>query len=316
MTTHSDFTVTLLPPRNQQAQEPPAHHVGSPPTSFRNPWPSSQPIGFAKVFSTRFLRSADKNNIPVPAGRKGLVNVQKPDWGAASPNKLKATWIGHASFLIETSCVPGQAREVRILFDPVFSERTSPVQWLGPKRYTPTPCSVDELPEVDLIAISHNRYDHCDSWTITEIWRASKARNRTPLIACALGNKAFFTTLLPDLPVENTIELDWWHGIRLDIKAIGSINLICTPAQHTSARSATDKNKALWCSWIVQEPSSENAATISKSLFFAGDTGYRHVNSANPTDKEQESMPHCPVFKEIGDTYGPFDLALLPIGLY
>lgn len=242
------------------------------------------------------------------------MEVRKPDWGVSAPDKLKATWIGHASFLVEASCLPGRSRGVRILLDPVFSERTSPVQWFGPKRYTPTPCTVDELPEVDVIVISHNHYDHCDSWTIQEVWRVSKERNRTPLIACTLGNKPFFTTLLPDLPPDDIMELDWWHGVQLDIEDIGSAELICTPAQHTSARGPSDKDKALWCSWIVREANAEGAA--GKSLFFAGDTGYRYVNSAKPTEEEQESMPRCPAFREIGDTYGPFDLALLPIGLY
>jgi len=316
MATRSAITTKLLAPRNGQAagQCPPAHHVGSPPTSFRNPWPSAQPIGFTKIFATRFFRSADKNNVPVPADREGLVKVRKPDWGVSAPDKLKATWIGHASFLVEASRLPGRTRGVRILLDPVFSERTSPVQWFGPKRYTPTPCTVDELPEVDVIVISHNHYDHCDSWTIQEVWRVSKERNRTPLVACALGNKPFFTALLPDLPPDDIVELDWWHGIQLDIEDVGSVELVCTPAQHTSARGPSDKDNTLWCSWIVREANTEGAA--AKSLFFAGDTGYRHVDSANPTEEEQDSMPRCPAFKEIGDTYGPFDLALLPIGLY
>jgi len=314
MATRSDIAVTPLPLAARQSQRPSSHHDGSPPTSFRNPWPSSQPIGLAKIISTRFLRSADKNNVPVPTDRKGLVTVRKPNWGMNSPDNLKATWIGHASFLVETQCLPGRARGLRILLDPVFSERTSPSQWFGPKRYTPTPCAVDELPDVDIITISHNHYDHCDSWTILEVWRASKARNRTPLIACALGNRAFFTNLLPDLATEDIIELDWWDGVQIDIKDIGSMELICTPAQHTSARGPNDKDKSLWCSWIIREAKTEGRSP--KSLFFAGDTGYRHVNSAKPTDEEEDSMPHCPAFKEIGDTYGPFDLALLPIGLY
>lgn len=305
------LSVKPRPSRNPEAQKVPSHHVSNPPTSFKNPWPSAAPIPFSKVFQTRFLRKADKNNVPVPTDRSVLVPVRKPDWGGSHADKLRATWLGHASFLVETSAQ--NDRGVRVLFDPVFSERTSPVQWLGPKRYNPTPCQVDEIPEVDIIAISHNHYDHLDSWTITEVWRASLARKRTPLVACALGNKAFFRKLLPEIPEGDIIEMDWWDSVQVDVQGVGSIELSCTPAQHTSARSLNDKDHTLWCSYVVRE---SNGTDGSKSLFFSGDTGYRRVLQANPTEEEEKSQPCCPVFKEIGEFYGPFDLALLPIGLY
>ena len=201
-------TITALPLRNSAAAQSADHHVGNPPTHFKNPWPSAAPIGLSKILETRFFRSADKTNLPVPADRKGLVPVQTPDWGASSHDKLRATWIGHASFLIETSSSSETGRGVRILLDPVFSERTSPVQWFGPKRYNPTPCSLAELPEIDILAVSHNHYDHLDTWTITEVYRISKERGRTPLVACALGNKAFFASLLPEMSDNDIIELD------------------------------------------------------------------------------------------------------------
>lgn len=128
-----------------------------------------------------------------------------------------------------------------------------------------------------------------------------------------MGNKAFFINLLHELPAADIIELDWWHGVQIDIKDIGNCELICTPAQHTSARSWNDRDKALWCSWTVREIIDDKPG---KTLFFAGDTGYRHVNIPNPTAEEEDAMPRCSAFKEVGDTYGPIDLALLPIGLY
>ena len=276
---------------NPEAQKTLTHHVGNPPTSFKNPWPSSAAIPFSKVFQTRFLRKDDKNNVPIPTDRSVLVPVRKPDWGESHLDKLRATWLGHASFLVET--VAQKDRGVRILFDPVFSERTSPVQWFGPKRYNPTPCQVDDLPEVDIIAISHNHYDHLDSWTIKEVWRASRERNRTPLIACALGNKPFFRSLLPELPEGDIIELDWWDSVQIDVQGIGSIELSCTPAQHTSARSFNDKDHTLWCSYVVRDLTDEIAG---QRLFFAGDTGYRRVLQANPSEQEEQAMPCCPAF--------------------
>lgn len=307
------ITVTKLPSPYPEAQEKPSHHVGSPPTSFCNPWDSAtSKVSISDVFSAKFFRTADKTNVPVPANREGLVPIRKPEWGASHPNRLKATWIGHASWLIETATSPGSLRGVRILLDPVFSERTSPVQWFGPKRYSPTPCTIEELPEIDVITISHNHYDHLDSWTIKEVWRITKSQNRRLIIMCGLGNKAFFTNMLPDLTTDEIFELDWWDAVSMSLPSLGNVEMMCTPAQHTSARSVNDKDKTLWCSWIIRELD----VVGPKTLFFAGDTGYRHVNSNHPTPEEEATMPRCPAFKSIGEKCGPFDLALLPIGLY
>ena len=112
------------------ASETPAHHVGNPPTSFQNPWPSFRKQTGWDTLSTRFGR--DRNFVPVPP-REELVQIRTPDWGAGKQG-LKVTWIGHATFLAETTVVGGAERGVRLLLDPVWSERTSPVKWAGPKR--------------------------------------------------------------------------------------------------------------------------------------------------------------------------------------
>src|ERR1700760_4846779 len=105
-------------------KDPPAHHIGSPPTAFRNPWQSAQaPKSLFKVLNARF--SPKRNFIPVPQNRDELVPIRTPDWGEGIPG-LKATWIGHASFLIETSTSSGSSRGVRIFLDPAFSERVGP----------------------------------------------------------------------------------------------------------------------------------------------------------------------------------------------
>lgn len=311
MPTNKSIEVSLAESLSPHATETqPGHHVGNPPTSFQNPWPSSVKATTGQLFSARFLRTEDRNFVPVPANREGLVAIRKPDWAASNRSNLRATWLGHASFLVETQASNAE-RGVRILLDPVFSERTSPVQWFGPKRYSPTPCQLSDLPDIDVIAISHNHYDHLDTWTIKECWRLGRERGHTPVIACALQNSSYFLGLGIGIAENDIVELDWWHAARIDVQNAGTIELVCTPAQHGSTRSAFDKDRSLWCSWTIRELDIESP----RSLFFAGDTGYRHVNSAHPTKEEEENMPHCPAFKDIGDTYGPFDLALLPIGL-
>ena len=191
-------------------------------------------------------------------------------------------------------------------------------------RYTPVPCSLEEVPPVDLVIISHNHYDHLDTHTIREIYRMRKGSVH---FFCALGNAAWFHSM--GIQQSEVTELDWWHGVRVDVPNSGSINLTCTPAQHVSQRTPFDAGCGLWCSWVLEEvvvPGQENAglqtddaspALPAKKLFFAGDTGYRAVPQVDDLSKlDLSSLPHCPAFSAIGERFGPFDLALLPIGLF
>lgn len=336
-------TVTALVPR--PTASPPDHHVGDPPTSFCNPWPSfRKESSFLDLLRIRF--SSDRNFVPVPS-RDELVQVHKPEWGRGHAG-LKATWIGHASFLVELTAAANAPRGIRVLFDPVFSERTSPVQWFGPKRYTPTPCTLDEVPEVDLVVISHSHYDHLDAHTVRYL---HENRGEQMHFFCGLGNKKWFGGI--GISDNRVTEMDWWDGVRVQVDGVGALELYCTPSQHFSGRTPWDMGSTLWCSWVVKEidnggssqdgdvvqlgkdaePTAtdgrmdsttlvqkSNSPTRSSSqirnLFFAGDTGYRSVPLDHNPDESEDIYPHCPAFKQIGDTFGPFSLALLPIGLY
>ena len=301
----SSLTIKKLPPKENVP--PPTHHVGNPPTSFTNPWPS-----FHKQSLFDLLISSQRNRDfkPVPS-RDKLVTIQKPDWGLGK-HGLKATWIGHASFLVETSASDGAPRGVRVLFDPVFSERTSPVTWAGPKRYSPTPCTLDDLPDVDVVVISHDHYDHMDSDTLMKIY-ARRQKNVHFLVG--LGNASRLRGF--GIAESETTELDWWEGVRVDVPHVGSIAMTCTPSQHMSGRGILDHATTLWCSWILDAGTFSGAPgagqpSSSEKVFFAGDTGYRYV----PKEAQESDMPSCPAFKEIGEAFGPFSLSLLPIGLY
>ncbi|KAL8787496.1 MAG: hypothetical protein Q9195_007743 [Heterodermia aff. obscurata] len=275
-----------------------AHHVGNPPTSFINPWPS-----FYQHSPFEFISSSLRNRDfkPIPSQDK-LVPVQKPDWGI-DKSGLKATWLGHASFLIETPKAKGADRGIRVLLDPVFSERTSPVSWAGPKRYNALPCTLDELPDVDLVAISHDHYDHMDSDTLLKTF--TRRKNHVHFL---VGLNSASRLRGFGIAADAITELDWWDGARIDVAGLGVVTLTCTPSQHLSGRGVLDRGSTLWCSWVL-----ETGPTGTKKLFFAGDTGYRHVPANHPSET---SLPHCPAFRDIGARFGPFDLALLPIGLY
>jgi L-ascorbate metabolism protein UlaG (beta-lactamase superfamily) len=282
-----------------------AHHNGSPPTGFNNPWPSYQSSPISTLLKARW--SIPKNFVPVPADRLGLVEVRKPDF-AAQPDGLKATWIGHASFLIESSRKAGSERGLRILLDPVWSERVGPYGLVGPVRFTPTPCTIDELPEIDAVCISHDHYDHLDSDTLRKL---HAKQNGNIQYFCALGVKATLTGLGVGIKADQVTELDWWDGITLSRPDVGSVEVICTPAQHRSGRAPWNFDATLWCSYAIKEPGDKG-----KRLFFAGDTGYCQVTNDTQFSHHYAPHPPCPAFKEIGDLYGPFDLALVPAGCF
>lgn len=182
---------------------------------------------------------------------------------------LSATWIGHASLLIQ---LDGK----NILTDPIWSERCSPVSFLGPKRYTPVGISMEDLPPIHIVLISHNHYDHMDIPTLKEL-----EKRFSPYFFVGLKNSEF----LKSEGLKKVIEMDWW-----DMSTVLNLEIHFTPTQHFSARGLFDRNKTLWGSFVVR--STEN------SFYFAGDTGYFSG------------------FSEIGKKFPNLDLAILPIGAY
>ena len=313
MSSASSWTVTALPGRHPESYTP-AHHIGSPPTRFKNPWPSYQGGSLLSAFRTRLTTA--KNYVPVPADRAGLVEVRHPTFDeSAAPDGLKATWMGHASFLIETTVREGKQCGIRVLLDPVWSERVGPYGVVGPVRFSPPPCTLWELPDIDAVCISHDHYDHLDLDTIRKLVEKQRGELR---FFCGLGVKAVLLGLGVGVRPEMVTEMDWWDGVVLENPRVGCVELVCAPAQHRSGRTPWNFDGTLWCSWVVSEqPSSPSPSSVTgKKLFFAGDTGYCQVTSNTHFSHREAPHPPCPAFKEIGDLYGPFDLALLPIGCF
>ena len=181
------------------------------------------------------------------------------------------TWIGHASFLI-------QIDGINILTDPHLTKRASPVVFAGPSRTTPPGLDINDLPEIDVIVISHNHYDHLDYQTILNITR--KQRTNQPLILVPLKLKK----LVESFGARNVKELGWW-----DTTNFNNLNIHAVPVQHWSNRSF-NTNKTLWCGWVFEN---KNFKCI-----FVGDTGY---------SKD---------FATIQQRFGHMDLSLIPIGAY
>ena len=161
--------------------------------------------------------------------------------------------------------------------DPVFAERASPVQWLGPQRFHQAPISTEELPPIAAVILSHDHYDHLDYATIMAL--ASKVGQfLTPL---GVGDRLISWGIAQD----KVKQLDWWQSAEID-----GIRFVATPAQHFSGRTPFDRNSTLWASWVILTP--------ELRVFFSGDSGYFDG------------------FKRIGAEYGPFDLTLIEAGAY
>jgi L-ascorbate metabolism protein UlaG (beta-lactamase superfamily) len=183
---------------------------------------------------------------------------------------MAVTFIGHSTFLIRWN-------GLTLLTDPVFAERAGPWGLLGPRRVRPPAYPLAQVPRVDLVLQSHNHYDHMDLGA-----HAALARRDAPTVITPIGNRDY----LPRGVRPRTTELDWWGT-----KEVGEgMRITVVPAQHFSARTPWDRNRALWGAFILETPRGV--------LFFGGDSGYG---------------AH---FAEIGRRFPRIDVALIPIGAY
>ena len=193
-------------------------------------------------------------------------------WQRAPETGLRATWLGHSTVLLELD-------GARILTDPVWAERASPVAFAGPKRFQPVPVAIAELPPLDAVVISHDHYDHLDYPTILEL-----TKREVPFIT-SLGVGAHLQAW--GVPAERITELDWWE--QVDVPGTG-ISISAAPSQHFSGRGLGSRNGSLWSSMVVRGPRS--------SVFFSGDTGL------------------TPEYTEIAKRFGAFDLVMLEVGAF
>ncbi len=184
-----------------------------------------------------------------------------------------------------------QVGGLNVLTDPIFSERASPVQFIGPKRHQPPGLSLAELPNIDLVLVSHNHYDHLDEASVGAL---AGSRAAGPWLVVPLG----LADWLRRRGIERVVELDWWasHEMRT---SRGPVELMLVPAQHWSARGVNDRMKTLWGGFAMFAPDCH--------LFYAGDTGY----SRDFSDIRQRCAA-----RQTPAQGGGFDIALLPIGAY
>jgi len=241
----------------------PPHHTEN---GFINTDPEFAEAGFTemapwivKKFGNVF---SSKPNVDIPreVHDGSIFNENKP---------YTVTWIGHSTVLI-------QMEGKNILTDPVWAEKIGPMKLVGIPRVSAPGVTIDKLPPIDIVLISHNHYDHLDESSIEEL--ADRFPNATYYVPLRVRD------WFEERGIRNIEEYDWWEG-----GTFNGLKIICTPAQHFSGRWINDRNQTLWCSWVVLG---------KKRMYFGGDSGY------------------CSHPANIGKRFGPFDLTMIPIGAY
>lgn len=236
---------------------------------FSNPWPHA-PHGARDVLRWKLrlgprehARFPDAPDTPAPWRRLDPSLIATPpstDW--------RAVWLGHASFLL-------QGCGVSLLIDPVFSPYCAPLPLPGLRRLVAPPCTLSELPQIDAVLLTHAHYDHLDLPTLRQL-------NRSTQLLVPEGHAAW----LRRKGFAKVTEVRWHQRVE----SFPGLGFTATPAQHATARTPTDRDRAHWCGWRIDSPAG--------SLWHAGDSGY------------------CAGFCEIARRHGPVDFGMIPIGAY
>ncbi len=250
------------------------------PNGFQNNYLAFEPKGLGELL--RWQWDAWRADLP-PAPKQPVATVAtdlgflQANAGAGAAMQPAVTWIGHATALV-------QAGGLNVLTDPMFSERASPLQFIGPRRAQPPGVALAQLPHIDVVLVSHNHYDHLDQASVVAL---NAQAGGPPLFIVPLGLKAW----LADQGIRHAVELDWWQSQR-----IGQTEIVLTPVQHWSGRGLGDRMATLWGGYAVLSPRFH--------WYFSGDTGY----SKDFADIRAR-------FASLQQD-GGFDLALLAVGAY
>ncbi len=235
---------------------------------FQNPIPTEEATAgkMPAILWEYIINKAES----VPLKKLGPFHTDAKVYDTPPASGLRVTWIGHSSLLIE---VDGK----RLLTDPVWSQRVSFTQLMGPKRFFDAPLPLDQLPILDGVILSHDHYDHCDMNTIKYL---------------ATKNVPFYTSLgvgqyLKKWGVQPQLinEMDWGDTVTL-----GDLSITTAPTRHFSGRGITNRNETLWSAFVIKGH--------THKIFFGADSGWFNG------------------FTDIGEAYGPFDLTMLEIGAY
>jgi L-ascorbate metabolism protein UlaG (beta-lactamase superfamily) len=195
-------------------------------------------------------------------------------YATAPESGLRVTWMGHSSVLVE---IDG----VRLLMDPVWDERASPMRWAGPKRFFAPTMRLEELPSVDVVLVSHDHFDHLGEATIRGLAGLESMRGARWVTSLGVGEE------LRRFGVDaaRISEMDWTESLD-----VGGVEITAVPTRHFSGRSLLNRFETLWSAFVLKGP--------KHTVYFGADSGWWEG------------------FAEIGAAYGPFDLTMLEIGAF
>jgi L-ascorbate metabolism protein UlaG (beta-lactamase superfamily) len=254
---------------------------------FENPVPTAVGgFGLALKVLPQFLTNRAER---APQQALGPFRTDAAVYATAPESGLRVTWMGHSSMLVE---IDG----VRVLVDPVWDERASPYQWMGPKRFFAAPLRLEELPRLDAVLVSHDHYDHLGAGTVRQLAKLQPdARWVTSLGVGAILQRF-------GVQAERITELDWTEAVQVAGPAGASCQITSLPARHFSGRSAFNRLETLWASFVLRGASVEAGGRQSDqpghAVYYGADSGWWQG------------------FAEIGAKHGPFDLTMLEIGAY
>ena len=247
---------------------------------FLNPVPTA--MGGPGMFFRLFPQMLMNRRQRTPSQPLGPFRTDVSAYAAMPASGLRVTWFGHSSMLLE---IDG----VRVLIDPVWDERASPMQWIGPKRFFAPTMPLDEMPRLDAVLISHDHYDHLGEGTVR---RLATLQPETRWVTSP-GVGAILQRFR--VSAAKITELDWTDSVRIEGANGAACEIVSLPARHFSGRSLSNRFETLWASFVLRglPPSGEG-----HSVYFGADSGWWEG------------------FAEVGATYGPFDLTMLEIGAY
>jgi len=242
---------------------------------FQEPVPTAVG-GFRVIFKLlpQFLANKEER---VPRTPLGPFHTDVSVYETAPASGLRVTWMGHSAMLVE---IDG----VRVLIDPVWDERASPVQWAGPKRFFAAPLVLEDLPRIDVVLVSHYHYDHMGAGTVRRLTELQPEARWVTSLGVGAILRGF------GVRAERITELNWTESARIPGVDGAVCEVTSLPSRHFSGRSAFNRFETLWASFVLKGP--------QHAVYFGADSGWWEG------------------FAEIGAAYGPFDLTMLEIGAF
>jgi L-ascorbate metabolism protein UlaG (beta-lactamase superfamily) len=246
--------------------------VGGPGMAFRV---------LAKMLANRRAR--------VPRRRLGPFRTDAAVYSTPPASGLRVTWFGHSATLVEID-------RVRVLVDPVWDQRASPYQWVGPKRFFAPTLLLQELPRVDAVLVSHDHFDHLGEGTVRQLAKLQPDARWVTSLGVGTILRRF------GVQAERITELDWTEEVHIAGADGAACQITSLPSRHFSGRSAFNRFETLWASFVLRGASRAAGKRQSDRpghvVYYGADSGWWEG------------------FAEIGAKYGPFDLTMLEIGAY